>query len=224
MLTKEHTKTWTVKGEDGREHTVEASISPCSWMYPGYGLQIRVSVDGDTSNGGSDFRNLKGKEWDALTEADFDALCAEPLVLDPCPTPGCDGVRIRGSRDTDPKSVAESMAVHGIKLTKKKAQEDADAARLCEKCYLDRLNSEVKKSQAKRAKKDQLRDAKARAEGFTHKVEAWVHPEGGGDDYRMVAFTKGAPSKKWIENSLKKEGSRVLTDYRITALPVEAEA
>jgi hypothetical protein len=213
-----------VTGPDGRAHTVSADISPCSWMYPGYGLQIRVSVDGDRSNGGSEFRNLKGKEWADLTEADFEALCEAPVILDACPTPDCKGVRIRGSRNTDPAEVLRSAERAGCRIPRKKAEEEARAAACCEACFLKYLNDGWEKKRAKAAKQTQVRLAKARAQGFSHRVLARVHPAGGGDDYQLEILSKGTPSAAQVAALLRKKGSAVVNDYSVQELPQEGHA
>lgn len=40
--------------------TLTATVSPCSWMYPGHGLQIQIQL---APNGGTAFLHSKGKAF-----------------------------------------------------------------------------------------------------------------------------------------------------------------
>lgn len=57
-----------------------------------------------------------------------------------------------------------------------------------------------------------------KAKGMTHRVDAWVHPAGGGDDYLVSLYVNGEPTKSLIQKELKKLKSSVLDDYTIQAL------
>lgn len=87
---------------------------------------------------------------------------------------------------------------------------------LCEKCFMDDLNKEFKKESEKERKKVAYRDAKKKAEGFTHRITAWIHA--GGDDRQVDFYTNAEPTKKQIQALIRKEGSRVLDDYTVQVL------
>lgn len=89
---------------------------------------------------------------------------------------------------------------------------------MCEKCFIEKLNAEFEVERKKEEKKIARQDKKMREKGFTHKVSAWIHPSGGGDDYQMDIYWKGEPSAAEINAELKKSKSRVLDDYRIVSL------
>lgn len=74
MLDRQHTQTITVG-----DVSVAASISPCCWMYPGHGLQIRVALP----NGGSAYVHDAAKPFDQSCEADIDRLLKQVRVI-PC--------------------------------------------------------------------------------------------------------------------------------------------
>lgn len=58
---------------------LSAEISPCSWAYPTYGLQIRVSM----KDGGNCYVHRKDLPWAKATEADAQAMLATVKVK-PC--------------------------------------------------------------------------------------------------------------------------------------------
>lgn len=49
--------TFTVTAPDGR--TVHGEISPCAWMYPGYGMQVRLALKLHACNAESEFLRWK---------------------------------------------------------------------------------------------------------------------------------------------------------------------
>jgi len=78
----------------------------------------------------------------------------------------------------------------------------------------------VDKLQTKEAQKEAKYDAKQKAKGYVWKVVAWIHPEAGGDDYKMAWYCGGktAPTDETIKGWIKKKRSRVETDFKVTAL------
>lgn len=68
-----------------------------------------------------------------------------------------------------------------------------------------------------RAAAEQTRDDKKyKAKGYTHRLNAYVHPEHGGDDYMTVTYFAGAPKKAQIDKILR--SSAVKDDYAVTEL------
>ena len=70
----------------------------------------------------------------------------------------------------------------------------------------------------KAAMEKAAQDTTYKAKGFTHRVNAWVHPSSGGDDYPIEMYCKGEPTKAQIRKELNKRGSAVMDDYQITVL------
>lgn len=65
---------------------------------------------------------------------------------------------------------------------------------------------------AAQQKKD---DKKYKAKGYTHRVDAWIHPDDG-DDYQTTTYFAGEPQKAEIDKLLRK--SAVKNDYTVTEL------
>lgn len=168
--------------------TLTASVSPCSWMYPGHGLQLQIEL---TPGGGTAFLHNKGKTFADATEADIDAMLAS-VKLVPCSR--C------GNLAFDSNTVSTNRAGK------------------CETCFIGDLNKEMEAAQKKDAEKLKRTDARMKAKGMTHRVDAWVHPAAGGDDYPVSLYVNSAPSKSLIQKELKKLKSSVLDDYTIQAL------
>lgn len=54
--------------------------------------------------------------------------------------------------------------------------------------------------------------------GYSHRVEAWVHPVAGGDDYRITFYGRGDANHDTIQAFIGRQGSAVLTDYSVVTL------
>ncbi|ABO59819.1 hypothetical protein Bcep1808_6932 (plasmid) [Burkholderia vietnamiensis G4] len=163
-----------------------ATVDPCSWMYPGYGLQISVMMDG----GGKAHLNQKSLAFEQATESDVKTLL-EGVRIVPC--------KQCSKPAFDPTSVS----------TNREGE--------CESCFMAKLNAEFAASQEKERKKLAKLDAKYKRQGFTHRVDAWIHPSGGGDD-RQVSYYMTDPTDEQIKKELKKSGSCVLDDYKVIPL------
>jgi len=85
----------------------------------------------------------------------------------------------------------------------------------CEKCFHKIIDAELAKGQAKEAKKLAKLDAKAKAEGYTHRIEAWIHRDG--DDQQLSLWLQN-PTTRQIRAELRREGSLDLSDYKIIKL------
>lgn len=178
---------------DGRELT--ATISPASWMYPGYGLQLRVTLPdaGGGALGGDAYLHNKEVEGSQPTEEQVMGLFRRAALCE-CSQPGCERVAF------DP----------AVMHTNRGGQ--------CEECFMTKLQAQFDAVAAREAKKEAALDAKMKAKGFTHKVVAWVHPKGGGDDYKLIIHSVGKLTDAAIKKELRKEGSNVETDYAIVEL------
>jgi hypothetical protein len=78
--------------------------------------------------------------------------------------------------------------------------------------------AEFEQIMAEEQEQERQRDAQHKAEGFTHKVSAWIHPEGGGDDAQLTMYAKGKPEHDQIVATLKQHGSAVTNDYAVVEL------
>jgi ectoine hydroxylase-related dioxygenase (phytanoyl-CoA dioxygenase family) len=164
-------KKYTRKGQ-----SVYYDISPCSFMYRGYGLQLQVALRKGACNAESEF--LRDKTID---KEDFDKRAKELL--------------------------AEFIDDKGVAKLERKVKDYAKRA--------EKFKREWAKIEAKQAKEKAARDAKMIRQGYTHRLDAWIHPTRG-DDYQVQAYAKGAFTKADIRDILKE--SRVKDDYVITKL------
>lgn len=162
------------------------SVSPCSWMYPGYGLQVQVQMAG----GGSVYLQDKAVVFEKATEEDLNRLFKK-VTLTTCGRCG--------------KPAFDPVA------------HDTNRAGLCESCFVADLEKEFDQASAKETKRMARLDAKHRKNGYTHRLDAWVHPERGNDRHFSV-YCRGLPSKKQISQLLAEAGSCVLNDYTVIDL------
>lgn len=164
-----------------------AAISPCSWMYPGYGFQIMVTME---PNGGSGSLINKPLAFEKATESDVRTLL-DGVRITPC--------RKCGKPAFDPTSISTNRASK------------------CEACFIAELNAEFAQATERENRKLQRLDIKYKGQGYTHRVDAWIHPVRGGDD-RQISFYMVDPNEKQIKAEIKKSGSGVLDDYKIIPL------
>lgn len=87
----------------------------------------------------------------------------------------------------------------------------------CQACITAEADAQFAKQQNADSQKLAEMDKKFKAEGFTHRVDAWIHPSAGGSD-RMISFYIANQPKNYIESRLRNEGSMVVDDYTLTAL------
>lgn len=59
-------------------------------------------------------------------------------------------------------------------------------------------------------------DAFEKSRGYTHRLNAWIHPEAGGSDYQRVEYFKAQPTPAEIARVLT--SSCVKDDFKVTAL------
>jgi hypothetical protein len=87
----------------------------------------------------------------------------------------------------------------------------------CSDCWMSAFSEDMTKQAEKQKAKNAARDAKRRAEGFTHKTLMWVHPQHG-DDYQVEMYSRAAPTPAEIQTILRRRKSQVLTDHTTVAL------
>lgn len=61
-------------------------------------------------------------------------------------------------------------------------------------------------------------DVVHRQRGYSHRVDAWVHPMAGGDDYPITFYGRGAVNHDTIQAYIGRQDSAVMTDYSVTPL------
>lgn len=168
------------------EAELSATVSPASWMYADYGLQIAIRLE----NGGVAYLRRESLRFADATEADIRAL------LDGVHLVAC---KICGKPAFDPATVS----------TNRDGQ--------CEACFMAALKAEFSAAQEKENRRLAKLDAKRKLEGYTHRVDAWVHPAAGGDDYLLNVWMIN-PTDDDIRAYLRRKHSRVLDDYRVIPL------
>lgn len=163
-------------------------VSPCSFMYPGYGLQLSVTLnDGQQSiiSNRQPMTNVTATDVQAL----FDKVKVHKCVQ--CDAPAFDRATISTN--------AEGMCWECINVL---IETEFAAENACEVEKMDReLNA---------------RKADAKVLGQTHLVTAVIHPAHG-DDYCEYFFTQ-SDSPAQIKAVLLKTGCQVTTDYRVEKL------
>jgi hypothetical protein len=85
----------------------------------------------------------------------------------------------------------------------------------CSTCWFENFNAEHEIEAAKEVEAGKRKDREMKAKGFTHAIDAWIHP-GGGDDYTIVVYLNREPTKGDIAKALRQ--SIVKTDYSTRAL------
>jgi hypothetical protein len=83
---------------------------------------------------------------------------------------------------------------------------------MCQVCRADRIQAEYQAELAKEEQEEKKRDAEKKAEGYTCKVVAWLHPADG-EDREVVVYFDGNPSKRDIVKHLKMRGCQKGTDF-----------
>jgi hypothetical protein len=166
---------------DHKGRNIHVEISPCSWMYPGYGLQIKLSTKEHACNAESIF--------DRNHEIKADEISTGALVKEAH------------------AQAARWLEANGV------AKIDQAVAKWAEASV--KFDAAIKKEQKREEKARIRRLTKRQAEGYTHVVDAWIHPSSG-DDYRTEACVVGEPSAADIQRILAK--SRVKTDYKVTPI------
>jgi hypothetical protein len=172
-------KTENVIDHNGEQ--VFFSVSPCSWMYPNYGLQVQLSLAENAVNAESEF--ILDKAFDAMKK----------------PMPELEAAA---------KGMAEKwLAENGAAILHERVA--TWRARASE------FDAEMQKEAKREAAAQKRRDKSHKAKGFTHRVNAWIHPDQG-DDFERIAYVVGKPEKADIAKILS--SSTVKDDYVVTEL------
>lgn len=169
---------------------LSSEVSPCSWMYRNYGLQIQVLLRYNDADFGSVYLLRKDLPFEQATTADVQAL-VDQVKLVPCNN-NC------GKPAFSPTTAKTNRSGK------------------CESCFRQELDREYQAELALEKARQAREDAKFKAKGYTHRVTAWVHPASG-DDYSIEIYAVN-PSPAMIRDQLKMKRSVRLDDYTIVAL------
>lgn len=164
---------------------LSASVSPCVWLYNSP-FQITVTL----VEGGTTFVADEDVKFASATEADVARLLARVQVKK-CRTRGCQNPAF------DPATTS--------------AHRDGK----CDQCFMKNLNKELEKAQAAERRKLAQMDRLYRARGFTHRVEAWVHADGGD---KQLSIWLANPTDDSIRNELRLAGADVAQGYTLHPL------
>jgi len=164
---------------------LSASVSPCVWLYDSP-FQISVNLVG----GGLTIVIDDELQFNKATEADVGRLLDSVRIVK-CRTRGCHNPAF------DP----------GTSLKHRDGK--------CEHCALKAFDKELQKAQLTEQRKLAALDRKHRARGFTHRVDAWVHADGGD---QQVSFWMCAPTEASIRSELLREGVSDLQAYKLHEL------
>jgi hypothetical protein len=169
---------------------VEASmtVSPCSWMYPGYPLQVEVVIACGGTKGYITEPSLKFQE---TTTADLERLFGQVRYL-PCAAPGCSNHRF------DPNTV------------------QTGSTDLCHACAFEAMKKELAAAQLEEKERFAELDREHKEKGFTHRVDAWIHPASGSD--HEISFYISTPTKRAIRAEVRKSGCTSGDDYTLVEL------
>jgi hypothetical protein len=171
---------------------LEGEVSPCVFMYPGYPLQLRVTLRRQRGESlGDAYAVDRSKTAATATEADA-ARLLEPVRIVSC--------RRCAAPAFDPDTIETNRAM------------------LCESCFLSDLEAEFAKAQEAERQELAEHDRRRKHEGMMFRVSAWVHPEQGGDDDLVHYYFAAAPTDEQIRALLGEAGSALIGDYRVIPL------
>ena len=196
MTTKEKHSTrdkWKKYVRDlGDSVKLEAEIGPCVFMYPGYPLQITLTLQRQPGEClGQAYAVDRSKTAATYTDASVKRLLAT-VRISPClrcSTPAFDPATIETNRGG-----------------------------LCESCFLAAMRAEWAEEEEAEKRKIANRDRRMKQKGMAIRLTAWVHPKDGGDDYQVDWYLNAPPTRKQAANLLRDQGSSCLSDYKITIL------
>ncbi|WP_176000295.1 hypothetical protein [Burkholderia vietnamiensis] len=165
---------------------LKAEVSPCSWMNSKYGFQIKVTM---SDGGGNAFVHEKELAFADATVGDMSRLLETIGVIScvKCSKPAFDPDTVRTNRE-----------------------------KKCERCFMGELNAEFEKGREKAARRMAKNDEKYKKQGYTHRVDAWIHRDAG-DDVAVSYYMKD-PTDAQIQAELRKARSVVLNDYKLVQL------
>lgn len=165
---------------------LSASVSPCVWLYNSP-FQITVDMAG---GGGRTYVTDERVQFSQATAADVGRLL-DSVGITKCKTRGC----------TNPAFDPATTSSHRNGR--------------CEQCAMHVLDRELENAQLAEKRKLAQLDRKYRARGFTHRVEAWVHGEGGD---RQLSIWMCNPTDATIRSELLRTSGADLQTYTLHQL------
>jgi hypothetical protein len=178
-------KNYVLTREGSFNAKLSASVSPCVWLYDSP-FQISVNLVG----GGLTIVIDNELQFSDATEVDVGRLLDSVRIVK-CRTRGCH----------NPAFDPETSLKH------------RDGK--CEQCGRKAFDKELQKAQLVEQKKLAALDRKHRARGFTHRVDAWVHADGGD---QQVSMWMCDPTEATIRSELLREGVSDLQAYKLHEL------
>lgn len=171
---------------------LEGEVSPCVFMYPGYPLQVTVTLrrlSGESL--GVAYAVDRALTVETATDADVSCLLSaiQSTSCSRCSAPAFDPATVETTRGG-----------------------------LCESCFVGELHAELAKFAETEKRRLANRDRRMKAKGMTVRVSAWIHPDAGGDDYQTDWYFAARPTQAHIRQLLRDEGSSIGDDFQIITL------
>lgn len=179
---------WTDVPKVINGHSLIAYVSPCSWLHEGHVFQVSDELDLD---GGNVIVQDPALHFANATVADVERL-ADTVKLAQCRHEGC----------TNPAFDPQTC--------------DTNRDGFCEQHFLQELTERLQREQAQEEAEIAALDAKHRAEGCTHRIDAKIH-DGNGEP-SIMSFWAQDPTAATVKRALQGEGCKYGTDYRLVPL------
>jgi hypothetical protein len=123
--------------------------------------------------------------------------------------------------EADVRSTLDSVTLDKCRLCGQPAFAPAflhvDRDGQCEACFAAKIRAEYSASEEEAAKALAAQDAEMKGRGYTHRVEAFIHPANGGDDYPLRVYMS-EPTEAEVRTHLQRQGSCDTDDYRLVPL------
>jgi hypothetical protein len=181
-------KTYVRKLANGIQ--LEAEVSPCVFMYPGYPLQVGVTLK--LNSGSAGWAKVVDRTLNAktATEADVSRLFASVRTAscNRCSAPAFDPTTVETNRNG-----------------------------LCETCFISDLEVELAKEQEAELRQIAQRDNQMKAKGMKYRVAAWIHSDDG-DDCQFDWYCSNKPTSANVKRRLRELGSVILDDWQLITL------
>ncbi len=171
---------------------LEGEVSPCVFMYPGYPLQVTVTLRRHSGESlGVAYAVDRALTVETATDADVSRLLSaiQSTSCGRCSEPAFDPATVETTRGG-----------------------------LCEACFVGDLDAELAKFAEAENRRLANRDRRMKAKGMTVRVSAWIHPAERGDDYQADWYFATRPTPAGIRKLLRKEGSIIPADFQIIDL------
>lgn len=170
---------------------LEARVSPCVFMYPGYPLQLTVTLHGTVGkNLGTVYPIDRTKCSADFGDADVTQLLAS-VQIQPCNR--CFAPAF------DPRTV------------------ETNRGGLCEPCFLADLRTELAQYEEAEQQAIAAQDDRMKRLGMLVRISAWIHPDDG-DDRPLDVYLPYRPTAAQVRDLLCEAGSVVSEDFEVIDL------